>query len=106
MFSQALSPALLLYRIAHNVKYTPVDKHPGHVQQTASQWLYDTENHIVAMNKSQGRAWHTRSKLTIGSLSKTSIRCVIMVNHKPAACLISCLQPSTTISDGRPPPFD
>jgi hypothetical protein len=76
------------------MQYTPdpIDRRPGHVQHTASQWLYDTENQIVAMNKSKVCEWDTSPEFSLSALSRTSIWYVIMSEHvEPARFLISGL---------------
>jgi hypothetical protein len=76
IYSQALSPALLLYRIAYNMQYTPdpVGKHPGHVDPMAGQWLHNPENQIVEIDETKGCAWETNSKLSIRASFRAVMR--------------------------------
>jgi hypothetical protein len=101
MSIQALSPALLLYRIAHNMQYTPpvlIGKCSMSVQQSKSQRLHDTEKQLIKMNKAnKSRGSDNDVDSFIGSLPETLIRYVSMNRHESVMHLMAILQPSTTI---------
>jgi hypothetical protein len=76
------------------MQYTPtsdVGKSLRPVQRSKSQWLYDTENQLVRMNKGKGRAFDTDSDMPIDVLHEDSMRYVISIRHEGILYLILSL---------------